>query len=162
MIDLQDFVSEHERALFNFAMQLTRSRDDSEDLLQDTWLKCITHQNALENMTGNQQRSWLFTVLKNRWLDICRHRKLEKMQAAPIPVTTTAAFSAPQMQAHLEKLPPLERDIVQRKFWMEMNSRQIAQELGIPEGTVRWRLKLALEKLKRSLEQREKEEQCLL
>jgi len=162
MIDLQDFVNEHERALSNFAMQLTRSRDDSEDLLQDTWLKCITHQNTLENMNEHKQRSWLFTVLKNRWLDICRHRKLERMQAAPIPVNPAAAFSAPQMEAHLDKLTSLERDIVQRKFWMDMNSRQIASELGIPEGTVRWMLKLALEKLKRSLEQRDKEEQCLL
>lgn len=162
MIDLQDFVNEHERALFNFAMQLTRSRDDSEDLLQDTWLKCITHQNVLENMTVAQQRSWLFTVLKNRWLDICRHRKLERLHSAPMPVTTSAAFSTPQMESHLDKLPSLERDIVTRRYWMDMNSRQIASELGIPEGTVRWRLKLALEKIKRSLEQRDKEEQCQL
>jgi len=162
MIDLQDFVNEHERALFNFAMQLTRSRDDSEDLLQDTWQKCITHQNMLENLSVPKQRSWLFTVLKNRWLDICRHRKLERMQSAPMPVNTGSAFSTPQMEDHLEILPSLEREIVQKKYWMDMNSRQIAQELGIPEGTVRWRLKLALEKLKRSLEQREKEEQCPL
>ena len=77
MIDLQDFINAHERALFNFAMQLTHSQDDSDDLLQDTWVKCLVHQNMLESLVHSKQRSWLFTVLKNRWLDLCRKRKLE-------------------------------------------------------------------------------------
>jgi RNA polymerase sigma-70 factor (ECF subfamily) len=162
MIDLQEFIGKHERALTNFALQLTRNEDDADDLLQDTWLKCLAHQNTLENMTEQKQRSWLFTVLKNRWLDVCRHRKLERMHASQSVSNPAAPFSSLHMEVHLDKLPPLEQRIVKQKYWMDMNSRQIAAELGIPEGTVRWRLKLALEKLKESVEQSQKEEKCLL
>jgi len=52
MICLEDFVKDHERALRNFALSLTRSEDESDDLLQDTWLKCIVYQQMLEDVTG--------------------------------------------------------------------------------------------------------------
>ncbi len=162
MIDLQDFIREHERALTGFALQLTRSEDDADDLLQDTWIKALTHQSLLENLSVQKQRSWLFTVLKNRWLDICRRRKLEQLHNAQLPLPVSAPFSSHQLDAHLDKLPALEREIVQQRFWMGNNSREIASELGIPEGTVRWRLKLALDKLRKSITQSEKEERCLL
>ncbi|MFO8145119.1 MAG: RNA polymerase sigma factor [Candidatus Syntrophosphaera sp.] len=162
MTDLQDFIELHERALFRFAMQLTHSEDESQDLLQDTWMKCLTFQQMLETMTEQKQRSWLFTVLKNRWLDILRKRKLESMvvSQATLPIVTN--FPAYRMEHHLEKLPTLEREIVYQKYWLGSNSREIAADLDIPEGTVRWRLKLAMDKLKKMIEQSEKEERCLL
>ncbi len=162
MIDLDQFVRLHERALLNFALQLTRDEDDAYDLLQDTWLKCITFQQLLSTLSEQKQRSWLFTVLKNRWLDICRHRKLEQLTAsAPEPVASSS-LPLQLLEAQLEKLPPLEREIVYQKYWLGCNSRQIAQDKGIPEGTVRWRLKLGLDKLRNLIEQRDKEERCLL
>lgn len=163
MLDMQCFVAEHERPLFNFAMQLTRSEDEADDLLQDTWLKCLIHQQMLAALTTSKQRSWLFTVLKNRWLDICRRRKLERIvntqRETPAP---SPAMPLRSVEANLDLLPPLEKEIVHQRFWLERNSREIADELGIPEGTVRWRLKLALDKLRRYIEQSDKEERCQL
>jgi len=162
MNDLDEFVRLHERPLHNFALQLTRSADDAEDLLQDTWIKCLIHQPMLAGMSTQKQRSWLFSVLKNRWLDICRHRKLERLAECQPVRQHQDSFPAHRMAPHLDKLPDLERDIVHRKYWLGCNSRQIAADLGIPEGTVRWRLKLALEKLKNMLLQSDKEELCPL
>lgn len=162
MLDLNEFVLLHRRALFNFALQLTRSEDDADDLLQETWIKCVVHQQMLVALTEQKQRSWLFTVLKNRWLDICRHRKLEQMlplQRDPVAPAVTPVY---QFDEHLDKLPALEQEIVRQRFWQERNSREIAEDLGIPEGTVRWRLKAAMDKLRRYIEQRDKEERCLL
>lgn len=159
---MQDFIELHERALFRFAMQLTRSEDESEDLLQDTWIKCMAFQQMLETMTEQKQRSWLFTVLKNRWLDICRKRKLEQMVSSQAPRLVVETMPVYRLDQHLEKLPEIEREIVHQKYWLGSNSREIASDLNIPEGTVRWRLKLALEKLKKMVEQSEKEERCLL
>ncbi len=162
MIDLQDFVQEHERALHNFAMHLTKSEDETDDLLQDTWIKCIAHQQILGNMTVQKQRSWLFSVLKNRWLDILRHRKLERMVNSHVEPAPRVNYTPIHLEAHMDKLPPLERDIVHHRFWLGNNSRQISEELGIPEGTVRWRLKMAMDKLRILIEQSDKEERCQL
>lgn len=162
MFDLERFIAQHERALHNFALSLTKSEDESDDLLQETWIKSMGYQAMLENMTEQKQRSWLFTVLKNRWLDILRHRKLGRMINSQIDNIPTVTPSSYQWEPHLAKLPDLEREIVHKRFWMEQNSRQISEEMGIPEGTVRWRLKLAMDKLKTLVLQSKKEEQCLL
>ncbi|MBW6514622.1 MAG: RNA polymerase sigma factor [Candidatus Syntrophosphaera sp.] len=162
MTDPQDLVRLHERALLNFALQLTRSEDDAEDLLQDTWIKCLAFQQLLDGMTEQKQRSWLFTVLKNRWLDICRKRKLERLVASQAAPVTNSPVPLYQLEDKLDKLPALEREIVYQKFWLGSNSREISQELGIPEGTVRWCLSQALGKLRKIMQQSEKEERCLL
>jgi len=162
MIDLDAFVRTHERSLLNFALQLSRNEDDAYDLLQDTWLKCLTFQQLLSDLSEQKQRSWLFTVLKNRWLDICRHRKLERLSTPPTEAAAPSALPLYQLEHLLEKLPPLERDLVYQKYWLGCNSRQIARDKGIPEGTVRWRLKLGLDKLRTLIEQSDKEEKCLL
>lgn len=163
MLDMSSFVTEHERALFNFALQLTRSEDEADDLLQDTWLRCLIHQQLLSTLSVPKQRSWLFTVLKNRWLDICRHRKLEQlMNSQRQPTVPQISLPLGQVDAQLDKLPPLEREIVRQRFWLERNSREIGEDLGIPEGTVRWRLKAAMDKLRTYLEQSAKEERCQL
>jgi len=162
MLDLDAFVNLHERALFNFALHITRSEDEAEDLVQETWLKCLVHQQTLEPMPEAKQRSWLFTVLKNRWLDICRHRKLERLSVPMREPAMPSALVQYQLEAQLEKLPPLERELVYQKYWLGCNSRQIAEDKGIPEGTVRWRLKLGLDKLRTLIEQSDKEERCLL
>ncbi len=162
MIDLEEFVRTHERALFNFALQVTRDADEAEDLMQETWIKCMVHQQTLEVMTMPKQRSWLFTVLKNRWLDICRHRKLEQVTSMRQEPAYQAATPVYHLEPHLDRLPALEKEIVRQRFWQGLNSREISEELGIPEGTVRWRLKSAMDKLRLYIEQSEKEEQCLL
>ena len=162
MNDLDAIVTLHERPLYNFALQITRNADDAEDLLQDTWIKCIVHQAILAALTTQKQRSWLFTVLKNRWLDICRQRKLQRMAECQPLHQQSESIPAHRIQPHLEKLPELERDIVYRKYWLGCNSNQISCDLGIPEGTVRWRLKLAMDKLKKMILQSDKEERCLL
>ncbi|MCB5247514.1 MAG: RNA polymerase sigma factor [Candidatus Cloacimonetes bacterium] len=161
MFDLQDFVAEHQRALFNFACQLTRSEDEADDLLQDTWIKCMLHQQLLSSLTTAKQRSWLFTVLKHRWLDICRHRKLERKVQAELDKPVTNPVQVYNLEPHLEQLSPLEQQILRMKFWEEKNSREIAAELKLPEGTVRWRLKQALDQLRRLIEKSDKEARCL-
>ena len=158
MIDLDDFVHEHERALLNFALHLTKNEDDAYDLLQDTWLKCIAFQQMLSNLSVEKQRSWLFTVLKNRWLDICRHRKLERISDTTYEVAAPTVNPVYHLEAYLDKLPPLERDIVHHKFWLGENSHQMSEVMGIPEGTVRWRLKQGMDKLRTYIEQSDKEE----
>jgi RNA polymerase sigma-70 factor (ECF subfamily) len=162
MIDLQDLVREHEQAMFNFAMQLTRSEDDSYDLLQDTWIKCMVHQQMLIGMTVPKQRSWLFTVLKNRWVDICRKRKLEQNLQSQVERPVTNPAPVLDISRHLDKLPELEQQIVRLRFWEQLNSREISEKLDIPEGTVRWRLKQALDQLRRYIEKSDKEERCQL
>lgn len=162
MIELQDIVECHEQALHNFALQLTKSADDADDLVQDTWLKSRLYLHLLGNLAEQKQRSWLFTVLKNRWIDICRKRKLELQALKNVVPIPTLKYPAYKLEVFLQELPPVQQEIIQMKYWMGYNSRQISSELGIPEGTIRWWLKQAMDTLRQSILRSNKEEQCLL
>jgi RNA polymerase sigma-70 factor, ECF subfamily len=149
MNTFERLIADHEQSLRNYAKTLTHSEDSAEDIVQDTWLKSIPYLIMLEGMTLQKQRSWLFSVLKNRFLDIRRHRKLEMMQQEKTEPGNVFIRSDFLIERHLDILEPLDREIVYRRYWLGYNSREIAQEMDMPEGTVRWRLKQALDTLRK-------------
>src|SRR5918993_2983541 len=83
--------------LFTFLLRLTRDRDRARDLLEDTWLRLVTHAHRLRPDTTFGP--WLFTVARNLYLSECRERVLEQSDAAllshasgaPSPFEQTAA-----------------------------------------------------------------------
>ena len=162
MIDLPDLVEEHEQALHNFAMQLTKSDFEADDLVQDTWIKANLYLPLLGYLSVQKQRSWLFSVLKNRWIDICRKRKLEQQNLQRMVEIKTIRYPSYKLESYLSELPSQQKEVLHLKYWMGYNSRQISEELGIPEGTIRWWLKLAMDTLRKLIIQSNKEEQCLL
>src|SRR5690606_25922223 len=57
-----------------------------------------------------------------------------------------------RVTAALQTLPPDQRDVIQLSFLGDMSHAQIAEQLGIPLGTVKSRLRLAYERLRPLLE----------
>jgi RNA polymerase sigma factor (sigma-70 family) len=62
--------------LYGFLARLARSRDVAEDLLEDTWLRVVSHAGQLRPDT--QLGPWLFTVARNVHLTWCRARAVER------------------------------------------------------------------------------------
>ncbi len=159
---LEELVLKHGKALHNFGYSLTNSEEETEDLMQDTWIKCINYQTLLMTMAEAKQRSWLFSVLKNRFLDIRRKQKLQRNILSQAISGCYSSTDNQNWEQYLSLLEPLEKNIVLHRYWLGLNSRQISEKLQIPEGTVRWRLKAALQKIKTNISQSMKEEECLL
>jgi RNA polymerase sigma-70 factor (ECF subfamily) len=61
--------------IFSFLVRLSRSRDVAEDLLEETWLRLVTHAERLRPDT--ELGPWLFTVARNLYVSYCRSRWLE-------------------------------------------------------------------------------------
>jgi len=66
--------------LFNFLARLSNRRDVAEDLLEETWLRLVTHAHRLERDT--RLGPWLFTVARRLYVSYCRSRLLEDSHAA--------------------------------------------------------------------------------
>jgi len=66
--------------LFNFLARLANRRDVAEDLLEETWLRLVTHAHRLEKDT--RLGPWLFTVARRLYASYCRSRLLEDSHAA--------------------------------------------------------------------------------
>ena len=70
--------------LYNFLARLARSRDVAEDLLEETWLRFVTHADQLRADT--RLAPWLFTVARNVHITWCRARAVERRAAATLDI----------------------------------------------------------------------------
>lgn len=68
--------------LFSFLLRLSRRRDVAEDLLEETWLRLVTHAKRLRPDT--RLAPWLFTVARNLYVSHQRSRLLEDSYAAAL------------------------------------------------------------------------------
>jgi RNA polymerase sigma-70 factor (ECF subfamily) len=129
-----------------------------DDLLQELYLQS---SGFLAAVTDEQQaRRWLLTVATNR----CRleHRQRTRWQRL---LDRLAAWSSPPqsaapavdnersaaVDAALDRLKPLEREVTVLRYFCELNSREIGEVLQMPEATVRSHLAKARRQLARDL-----------
>jgi RNA polymerase sigma-70 factor, ECF subfamily len=66
-------LDEHLDGLYGYALVLSGNRSEAEDLVQETFLRTIR---AMERLRPDSNvKSWLFTILRNIWLNQVRHRR---------------------------------------------------------------------------------------
>jgi RNA polymerase sigma factor (sigma-70 family) len=147
--------------LRRLARQLV-GRDEADDLVQDTWAATFAHRPGADRPV----RLWLLEVMRN----FARmRRRRERLVAARHDQIATAAIpsgptSADELLERLEvsrvlveelsRLPEPYRATALLRYFDNRSSAEIARIHGVPEGTVRWRLKRALELLRGKLDSR--------
>ncbi|HEX4178668.1 MAG TPA: sigma-70 family RNA polymerase sigma factor, partial [Rhizomicrobium sp.] len=103
--------------------------------------------------------TWLFTIARNLRIDAIRRERrpeLDPEDFMPTPdVDADAglmlAESEGRLRIALRQLPADQIQVVELSFFADKPHSQIATELGIPLGTVKSRLRLAMERLKRAM-----------
>jgi RNA polymerase sigma-70 factor (ECF subfamily) len=88
--DFRDGVLASLKSLRAFALSLTRDLSRAEDLVQETVLRAITHQESFE--TGTNLQAWLFTILRNLFLSAKRRTQREVEDADGAFVATLIAL----------------------------------------------------------------------
>lgn len=132
-------------------------REDADDAVQDLWLAAL----RAPPDSNRPARPWLARVLVNaarkRFRDDTTRQKNEA--ALPLPETESAealvgrAHVQHRLVEHVLKLDEPFRQTVLLRFFEGLSSAEIAEQLQLPAGTVRWRLKVALDRLRASLDE---------
>ncbi|HTR49526.1 MAG TPA: sigma-70 family RNA polymerase sigma factor [Kofleriaceae bacterium] len=147
-------------SLRDLARALVHGDADADDLLQDTALAAVEHPPPPDRPTG----PWLVRVLRNRWrmgwrTDSRRRAREAAVAGEPAVVDAIDAIDrARLLQRVSEALVALAepfRTTVIRRYLDGASAAQIAREQGVPAGTVRWRLKTGLERLRAALDDAE-------
>lgn len=129
----------------------------AEELAQDVLMTTYQHANSLrqkECFFG-----WLFRVAGNRHLQYLRQRKrkIDTVGLTPNSVRglkrgdTTAFERESDFQYWMDLLEPVERQVMMLRYSEELGYQEIATALGIPLGTVKWRIFSAKERLSAEL-----------
>lgn len=133
---------------------LTIIRDPmlAEDLMQDTYMKMI--EKLPEYEARGEFKAWLTTLAKNLALNAYNRRKreitLDYEDNAPLfNVVYPDAEKRYEVKGLLDGLEPVEREIVIRHALLDEKHRVIAEHLGMPLGTVLWKYRQAIKKLRK-------------
>jgi RNA polymerase sigma-70 factor (ECF subfamily) len=149
---VEDLYEKHSEELARFARSIASNEKEAEDLLQDTFLKALTHLHSLSSLSDYQQRAWLFKVLRNLRYDRFRKQRFEvPMKEQDEPEIDTDDYSAVEMEELLQTLPSDLRDVVYKRYWLGLTSKQIAEPLGLSDATIRYRLRTAISLLRNKI-----------
>ncbi len=145
-----------------FGVQRLGQQGLAMDLLQETMTTVWTKAH-LFNADKGAVSTWIFTIMRNQCFDMLRKVQHNREDAFgddiwPLfeDVDSGDGMSDHKMSdkllENMDKLPPLQRQIVQGVYLQELSQQELAERLGIPIGTVKSRLRLGLEKLRSYLE----------
>lgn len=156
---------EHIDGLYSYALVLTRNHAEAEDLVQETYVRAIQAMNRLR--ADSNVKSWLFTILRNIWLNQLRRRRTAPQLveidaedgAADIAVETSkdphafyvSKVESEQVRGAIQRLSVDFREIILLREYEELSYQEIASILNCPIGTVMSRLGRARSKLRELL-----------
>ena len=125
----------------------------AEDLTQETFLRAWQHYSHVSQLPPPARRAWLVRTVRNLATDAWRRQTLDEAAPSASPAPEEPAELRLDVAQALAQLPPEDRDLVVMRYLEEMNSREIGEALGVPEGTVRRRLAECRERLAQHLSQ---------
>lgn len=145
------------RPVFNIALYVLQNRALAEEVTQDVFFLLWQHPNKWDPGKG-QLGSWLVSVTRYRAIDRLRQEKSrnhtvpESLEDLADRVGAKGTVSAPEDSALLlslvKRLPKDQRDVLLLSYFRGMTHTEIAERLQVPEGTIKSRLRLGLDKLR--------------
>ncbi len=157
--EIERLIGEQGAALVLYARQWC---SDPDDAVQEAFVELVRLASAPVDPVA-----WLFTATKRRAMNQSRgesrRRNRNKLVSGSKSETASCWFSsqlesveeAQQLQLQLERLEPLEREIVVAHVWGELTFAQIATLVEISSSTAHRHFQHALAKLKRAFEKKE-------
>jgi RNA polymerase sigma-70 factor, ECF subfamily len=166
-------LTRHRRPVFNFILRYVALRETAEDLLQETFLRVIKGAETYQRQA--KFTTWLYTIARNLCVDQSRRAKHRKAQSLDAPLNksddagtlldvlpasgiasdrqTVNKELLVRMEAAIGRLVEEQREVFLMREFLDMPFKEIAEVVGVPENTVKSRMRYALEKLRLELDE---------
>jgi RNA polymerase sigma-70 factor (ECF subfamily) len=172
-IDEQELLDQTAQLVYNVSLRLTGNTADAEDLAQDTLIRALKALPGFRSESG--LKTWVYRITVNTWKNRVRSEKRrgfwktvslglftgegeegdeERRFAAddpPLDQGLEKAEQEAQVQSALMELDEDSRSIIVLREVQGQSYQELAEALGVPEGTVKSRLSRAREALKARL-----------
>jgi len=132
----------------------TLAEDCAQDVMATVWQKA--HQ---FDPTRASVATWIFTIARNRKIDMLRRQRRpepDDLPWGPEEEPDQADILVLQQESErlaeaLKALPDKQRVLVERAYFGDLSHGEIAAETGLPLGTIKSRIRLALERLRHEM-----------
>ena len=163
----------HRKPVFNFILRYVGDKETAEDLLQETFMRVIKGAEAYKRQA--KFTTWLYTIARNLCVDQTRRRKHRKHASLDAPMSsdedsgtlldvvsgnemasdrkTVNKQLEQRMNQAIQSLVEEQREVFMMREFLDMPFKQIADVVGVPENTVKSRMRYALEKLRLELDE---------
>jgi RNA polymerase sigma-70 factor, ECF subfamily len=170
---LEVIYERHSRGVYSVAVRLLSDGPAAEDVVQETFLKLWRQPSAYQPSRG-RLLPWLLGVAHHHAVDMLRRRQLEQRHRVPDPSPAnqdslvdlldnrglTSADDDPQSRAGafdqrlaigqaLAELPIEQRLPIELAYYRGMTQLEVAGLLGVPLGTIKTRMRLGLQQLRK-------------
>jgi RNA polymerase sigma-70 factor, ECF subfamily len=151
------------RAVYGAALRVVGDGTSAQDVVQDVFVELWSHPGRYDPAAGSL-RTYLIVLARHRAVDLVRselrriarqerHHRLTPGQAPEAPGDRVlAAAMAAAIRDAVRTLPDGQRRVVELAYFEGLTYREVALAAGIPEGTAKSRLRLALAKLETMLD----------
>lgn len=142
---IRRLVDDYYVSLFRYAFHLSGTRADAEDLTQEAF--CQAQKCWQQLRDPKQARNWLFAILRNQYLrerrdaQSARHVGLSSMPSVVAPIDVAPdADEVNLLHKALADLPETYRTPIILYYFDDFTYRDIADQMGVPIGTIMSRL----------------------
>lgn len=130
------------------------AEDCAQDVMVTVWRKA-----HLYDPTRASVATWIFTIARNRRIDLLRRDRRPEPEDLPWgPVEEPDQVDVVALQQESEKLgqalknlPNAQRVLIEKAYFGDMSQSEIASETGLPLGTIKSRIRLALDRLRHAM-----------
>jgi len=148
------------KRLYAYSLQFTKSVEDSEEIIQDVFVKLWTNREKIRQ--EDTLRSLLFLMTKHHLINAFRSKLNEPIYEDYIHYKNELSVNDAGHQLEyeefvrrftkaVEKLPATQQKIITLSKIQHLSNREIAEELSLSEQTVKNQMSIALKELKRML-----------
>jgi len=152
------------RSLYSLVFHLLKDADEAEDVVEETFWQAWRKASSYEPSRGAVS-TWLLTIGRRRALDRLRakgRRREESMSQTGVLADVASSLPDPlqavegserrsHVRAALNELPEEQRSVLELGYFQGLSQTEIAEMTGQPLGTVKTRMRLAMQKLREPL-----------
>ena len=157
----QSNLQEVQENLRRYALKLTQDTNDADDLVQDTSLRALTHRDKFVsdiNFKGSMM-TIMYNIFLNNQDRVERRRKIfdTTVDILNVPLVTEGGYSTPDGAMNIREIYSAIDNLSEhtrtpfKMFLSGYKYSEIAEKIGIPEGTVKSRIFFARKALQKSL-----------
>lgn len=155
----------HQNRVYNYILRIIKNEDVANDIFQETFVKAILTIKQGRYTESGKFPAWISRIAHNLIIDYFRQEKAENVQSSDLEevdilnrkelceetiediMISEQTYS--DVKYLIEQLPPLQREVLNMRYYRNMSFKEIAEATGVSINTALGRMRYAILNLRR-------------